>query len=809
MAGGFKIADAYVEIQTRAEKAEKTVDTFGRKLKAVDDKLVKIDADDSATPIITNVDRREIGDKEALIKADDQASAKLDQLDSTKLEDKNLLVKADTDKAESAIKNVGSAAEPVDIPVKADTGPVSQALQGLGDLGTNIGDDLTGGLTSGMMGGVAGAVAAVGGALAAGLIDKISEGNKIQRALELQFRLDPSVTKQYAELFDTNMFEDINHFLGGGMADQTRQALEDIGIGAEQLSTNMVTLSRTFSDFNSMGVADQRALTMEMTRVAAAAGIDVPEALKGASAAAKTWGMSGWDATRLLDKGFQQLDSRGDDLADTFGEYSPMFKRMGLDGNESLRLISTGLDHGARNTDVMADSFKELGIRVVDGSALSRDAMQDLGLDVDKTMAAFGKGGPQAKEAMDAIIDKLNATQDPIERNRLGVALLGTQWEDTMRDVAAFIDVMPGTTTALNSSGIEAQLASEKAKGLSDAFTALKGPFESAAKTADLVSDALDRMNQRTPNLRDTTQAWNDLVREFSGQVDWDDAAKGVQRLGGSLVGLKGEVDTTTAAGSKLEDWAQRSKQSFMEQAGALREAGVPADEMSAKLGVMRDAFIRNAEAQGLPREAAVRLANAYGLVPKEVSTAIYAPNLLQRMGELNMLSSRIVTLPDGRFTVESDTGPAQRNITKLVTDNQGKVITLQVTTSGASAGLIRNVSGGGRPFLAEGGPVVGPGTGTSDDVPLMGSNGEWMIRERVARKNRPFLEWFNEHGDTQPIQAFAQGGPIGTASPGSSSVPGHAGDVHIHITPPAELDYNLIAAKVSRTLELARKAAA
>lgn len=810
MAGGFKVADAYVEILTRADKAEKTVDNFDRKLKSVDDKLVKIDANDSATPIIANVDKRQIGDKETLIRADDQATDKLNKLDSTKPQDKSILVKADTEKAESSIKNVGSSAKPVDIPVKADTGPAGQALQGLGDLGTDIGDKLTGGLTSGMMGGVAGAVAAVGGAIAEGLIDKISEGNKIQRALQLQFELDPGIAKQYAELFDTNMFEDLNHFLGGGMADQTRQALEDIGIGAQELSTNMVTLSRTFSDFGSMGIADQRALTMEMTKVAAAAGIDVPEALKGASAAAKTWGMSGWDATRLVDKGFQQMDARGADWAETLGEYSPHFKRFGLDGNEALRLVSTGLDHGARNTDVMADSFKELGIRVADGSALSRDALGDLGLDVDKTMAAFGKGGPAAKAALDAVIDKLNQTHDPIERNRLGVALLGTQWEDTMRDVSAFIDVMPGTTTELNSAGIQAQMASEKAKGLSDAFTALKGPFESAATTANLVSDALDRMNERTPDLRDTTQAWNDLVREFAAGVDWDDTAKGVQGLSGSLVGLKGEVDTTTAAGSKLEDWAARSKEAFLAQAGALREAGVPAGEMTNKLNVMRDAFIRNAEAQGLPREAALRLASAYGLVPDQVSTAIYAPGLLDRMTELGMLGQRIVTLPDGRFTVTGETQGARNSIEKLVTDFQGRVITLRVVTSGASAGLTTNVSGGGRPFLAEGGPVVGPGTGTSDEVPLMGSNGEWMIRERVARKNRGFLKWFNENGDTQPIQAFAGGGQIGQGIPAPrEAMSGPAGVTNIYITPPPTMDYNLIAAKVSRSLELSRRGAA
>jgi hypothetical protein len=806
MAGGFKIADAYVEIQTKSDAAEKDVDNFDKKLRGVDDKIVKIGASDQATPIITDVDQRKIKDKETTIEADDQASAKIDKVDSIKPEDKNIKVDADTGKAESKIKNVGDSARPVVIPADADTGPASAALQGLGDLGAGVGDKFSGGMVGALSGGVAGAVASIGMMIVDGIAEKISESRAIERALTLQFSGMEAEISKFTDMFDTNMLEDINHALGMGQSDQTIQALNDMGIETEQLAATALQASKAFSEFGRMGVADQRALTTEIAKTAAGAGIDVPAALKGAGAAARTWGMTGWDATRLVSKGFTELDSRGDDWAETLQEYSPHFKRLGLDGDTSLRLIRAGLEHGARDTDKMGDSFKELGLRVVDGTALTRDAMADLGLDAEKTMAAFGKGGPQAKAAMDAVIDKLNAIQDPVERNRLGVALMGTQWEDTAKDVLGFLDVMPGTTQALNASGMQTQLASEKARGLSEAFLELRGPFESAAKTAGLVSDALDRMNGKTPSLRDTTQAWNDLLREFGTQVDWDSAAKGVQRLNDSLVDARGEINTTTEAGSKLEDWAGRSKDAFMGAAGAMREAGIPASEMTTKLQVMRDEFIRNAESQGLPKAAAERLATAYGLVPTQVSTAIYAPGLLDRMTELGMLGNRIVTLPDGRFTVTGDDNPARNTITKLVTDFNGKTITLNITAAGTARETIRNAAGG-RPLMRDGGPVIGPGNGTSDDVPLMGSNGEWMIRERVASKNRAFLEWFNKHGDTQPIQGFAGGGLIGGGSASYlDQSQGVSGPININIYPPATMDYGLIAAKVSRELELQRQ---
>lgn len=809
MAGGFKIADAYVEVQTK-DQVKADVSRIDNALRSIDDKIVQVKAQDNATPIITGVDSRKIEDKQSLIEADDKASAVIDGIDSKKMPDKIVKVDADTGKAESKIKAVAGSARPIDIPVDAETGKAEQALDGLGQLGAGVGDTFSGGMVGALSGGIAGAVAGLGAILVDGIASKISESNQIERSLNLKFETAGADVGKFSDMFATNFFEDFNNWVqntmpfGEGM-DQNIRALEEAGVTTEQLAETGLLAKSAFSDFGRMAANDQRALIVELNKVAVAAGIDVPSALKGAGTAAKVWGMSGWDATRLVESGFQRMDARGDDWAETLNEYSPFFKRLGLDGKSALDLVATGLDHGARNTDIMSDAFKEFSLRVVDGSSLSRGALSDLGLDVDKTMAAFGKGGPEAKAALDTVIDRINAIQDPVERNRVGVALMGTQWEDAAKDVLGFMNVLPGTSTALDAAGISTRIASEKAAALGSAFNELKMPFESAAKTADLVTNALDRMNGKTPTLRDTTQAWNDLVREFKSKVDWDDSKNGVQGLSGALVNLQGEVNTTTAAGSKLEDWANSSKQAFMEQAGALREAGVPADEMTGKLNVMRDAFIANAIAQGLPRDAAIRLADAYGMVPTEVSTAIYAPNLLQRMTELNMLDGRIRTLPDGRFTVESDTGPAQRNITKLVTDNQGKVITLRVTTTGASAGLIHNVSGGGRDFMAEGGPVVGPGTGTSDDVPIMGSNGEWMIRERVAKKNRGFLEWFNEYGDRYPIQAFAQGGPIGGSS-GSQQAASFGSPVTINVYPPPDLDYELVAAKVSRQLELSRK---
>jgi hypothetical protein len=63
---------------------------------------------------------------------------------------------------------------------------------------------------------------------------------------------------------------------------------------------------------------------------------------------------------------------------------------------------------------------------------------------------------------------------------------------------------------------------------------------------------------------------------------------------------------------------------------------------------------------------------------------------------------------------------------------------------------------------LAAGGSVRGPGSGTSDSIPAMLSNGEYVVNARAARQYAPLLDRINNH--------FAAGGPVGGRSSGGST---------------------------------------
>ena len=144
------------------------------------------------------------------------------------------------------------------------------------------------------------------------------------------------------------------------------------------------------------------------------------------------------DATEAFDiitAGMQSGVNKSGDFLETLNEYSPQFAKLGISGTQALGILQDGLKAGARDTDVIADAFKEFSIRSIDGSKLTAEGFKLAGLDA-KTMAAeIAKGGDSALGATQQTLEGLLAIKDPQAQNTAGVALFGTQSEDTARGI--------------------------------------------------------------------------------------------------------------------------------------------------------------------------------------------------------------------------------------------------------------------------------------------------------------------------------------------------------------------------------------
>nr|WP_275441593.1 phage tail tape measure protein [Brevibacillus laterosporus] len=166
-------------------------------------------------------------------------------------------------------------------------------------------------------------------------------------------------------------------------------------------------------------------------------GHDVTESVKTADTMMKQFGITSDDSFNLFAQGQQKGLDKSGELLDSANEYANQFKSLGFTADEMFDTLAAGSQNGAFNLDKVGDAVKEFNIRAKDGSKSSTEAFQMLGLDADKMAQTFARGGPEAKKSFDQILQMIAAIEDPVQRNTVGVGLMGTQFEDLEAPVIA------------------------------------------------------------------------------------------------------------------------------------------------------------------------------------------------------------------------------------------------------------------------------------------------------------------------------------------------------------------------------------
>ncbi|TQR29389.1 phage tail tape measure protein [Brevibacillus brevis] len=166
-------------------------------------------------------------------------------------------------------------------------------------------------------------------------------------------------------------------------------------------------------------------------------GHEVNESVKAADTMMKQFGITSNDSFTLLAQAQQKGMDKSGDLLDTANEYANQFKSLGFTVEEMFDTLAAGSENGAFNLDKVGDAVKEFNIRAKDGSKGTIEAFQMLGLDADKMAQTFARGGPEAKKSFDQILQMIGAIEDPVQRNTVGVALMGSQFEDLEAPIIA------------------------------------------------------------------------------------------------------------------------------------------------------------------------------------------------------------------------------------------------------------------------------------------------------------------------------------------------------------------------------------
>jgi TP901 family phage tail tape measure protein len=480
-------------------------------------------------------------------------------------------------------------------------------------------------------------------------------------------------------------------------------------------------------------------------------------------------------AQALVDLG--QKGKKAGELTKTFGE--------DLDGfGEAVKRIAhpTGMD---RTTDVVND----LSFDILEGVGEAHVALEDAHdqiESVDEALAGLVSSGHS---------DVAASSFDVLTKSAL----------DQGTSVEKLKTLLPQYTDALANTSVEQQLTGKSSKDLKDDLAMTNEEMKNQKSAAEELTDALKTLNGLNIGAAEQEISFRKSLAELSAAV---------KDNGHSL-------DVHTEKGRAVKGAFLDAAKAAMEHAQAVAEQKNSVEAGNAVLAKDVEALKATMHAAGFSKDAINKLTAAYTKLPASATTKISAEtkkaitnlqavqdkvrttkgksftmSALTKTAEkvLKDLGYKVTHMKNGKVSVTVPTGSAisqvgaiQRAINGISGRPVGIGVYLKATGSDRDAngvpdmiqsrrngGLIRRYADGGAvlqmyPF---GGPISGPGTGTSDSIPALVSNGEYIVKADAVRKYGVNML------DRVNAKRFASGGGVGfTYTPAGKPVLGGASD--------------------------------
>ncbi|AJD92027.1 hypothetical protein JMA_27100 [Jeotgalibacillus malaysiensis] len=215
-------------------------------------------------------------------------------------------------------------------------------------------------------------------------------------------------------------------------AERLKGVAQDVWRGAfgenlQEVTDNLSMVKQNMGDLNDV---DLKNVLESAYILQDAFGAELNESTRTASVLMKNFGVDSETAFDLMTTAFQRGGNFSDELLDTLREYAPQFQGMGYDAEEFTAILIAGAEAGAFNLDKVGDAAKESFLRIGDGSKASRDALEQLGLDVNQVETDINSGGESAQSAFAAVASAIAGVEDPAAKAQAAVALFGTPIED-------------------------------------------------------------------------------------------------------------------------------------------------------------------------------------------------------------------------------------------------------------------------------------------------------------------------------------------------------------------------------------------
>lgn len=296
------------------------------------------------------------------------------------------------------------------------------------------------------------------------------------------------------------------------------------------------------------------------------------------------------------------------------------------------------------------------------------------------------------------------------------------------------------------------QLAASS-EGAADATgTAAAAYLDAADDTAELTGEldklieSFNKINGVGQDAVTTNARWKESLAGI--RTDVDAQREAFERANGTVDGFSLSLDENTVSGSAnaamlagVAGDAQAAAQAQYEVDKSAVGAKTAAENYASTLAAQRQAFVDSATGAGYNADEVQRLADKVFALPPERAVAVLAQTGAATQNAIDF-----------------------KNLWESIRNRTVTLTTISNTQIGGGQAAPVGPMSGGYAFgggKASGGKIIGPGTGTSDSILIAASNGEFMVRESVARNNMDLLTHLNDTGE---LPAYKDGGLVGLA---------------------------------------------
>lgn len=326
------------------------------------------------------------------------------------------------------------------------------------------------------------------------------------------------------------------------------------------------------------------------------------------------------------------------------------------------------------------------------------------------------------------------------------------------------------------------------------------GKVPDAVKAASAAHpELIDKLSDTQKAALDGAQSLDDYIKALF------DAANAALAVSGSQVGFEQTMNNTTTSVKKLVAEAKKAgdlknltnigtaegqkaieilnklSTSTIAYTSSMIKNGASQEETRLVVARARADFISSAKAMGYSATEARKLADARGLIPKNISMNVTDEGTAQAKARTDALKDSIKGLPKSAQTKIlsefqkggiDDAYAALRKIDKKKAEafiksilDRGGINDWNSYKPKSKTAYVDTVyrTKSGQQYRASGGSVFGPGSETSDSIPAMLSNNEhvWSAREVRGAGGHGAMERLRAMAREGRMPAFRDGGPV------------------------------------------------